>query len=42
MSWIIQLVISFYIVQFFGFMAMIVYGVDAFFKFKAWRAGEVS
>lgn len=27
--------------QFFGFMAMIAYGVDAFFKFKAWRAGEV-
>jgi hypothetical protein len=21
---------------------MIVYGVDAFFKFKAWRAGEIA
>lgn len=28
--------------QFFGFIAMIVYGIDAFFKFKAWRAGEIA
>lgn len=28
--------------SFFGFVAMIVYGVDAFFKFKAWRAGEIA
>lgn len=21
---------------------MIVYGIDAFFKFKAWRAGEIA
>ncbi|XP_014680198.1 PREDICTED: plasmolipin-like [Priapulus caudatus] len=25
---------------FFGFLAMIAYGVDAFFKFRAWRNGE--
>lgn len=28
--------------QFFGFISMIVYGVDAFFKFKGWRAGEIA
>lgn len=28
--------------SFFGFIAMIVYGADAFFKFKAWRAGEIA
>lgn len=30
------------LLQFFGFLAMIVYGIDAFFKFKAWRAGEIA
>ncbi|KAI9555101.1 hypothetical protein GHT06_017616 [Daphnia sinensis] len=28
--------------SFFGFLAMIIYGVDAFFKFKAWRAGDIA
>jgi hypothetical protein len=28
--------------QFFGFISMIVYGVDAFLKFKGWRAGEIA
>ena len=27
---------------FFGFAAMLVYGADAFFKFRAWRGGEVA
>ncbi|CAL4092069.1 unnamed protein product [Meganyctiphanes norvegica] len=27
---------------FFGFAAMIAYGVDTFFKFKAWRGGEMA
>ncbi|KAK3863555.1 hypothetical protein Pcinc_030705 [Petrolisthes cinctipes] len=27
---------------FFGFVAMILYGADAFFKFKGWRAGEIA
>ena len=26
----------------FGFLAMLVYGVDAGFKFKGWRAGELA
>ena len=26
---------------FFGYAAMILYGVDAFFKFKGWRSGDV-
>lgn len=28
--------------SFFGFVAMIVYGVDGFFKFKAWKGGEIA
>ncbi|XP_037790945.1 CKLF-like MARVEL transmembrane domain-containing protein 4 [Penaeus monodon] len=27
---------------FFGYAAMIAYGVDAFFKFKGWRSGEMA
>lgn len=27
---------------FFGFVAMGVYGVDGFFKFKGWRAGQIA
>lgn len=27
---------------FFGFAAMFVYGVDAFFKFRGWRAGQLA
>lgn len=27
---------------FFGFVSMIVYGVDAFFKFRGWRAGQLA
>ena len=27
---------------FFGFVAMFVYGVDAFFKFRGWRAGQLA
>ncbi|XP_042235781.1 plasmolipin-like [Homarus americanus] len=28
--------------SFFGFVAMILYGADAFFKFKAWRSGDIA
>lgn len=28
--------------SFFGFVAMLVYGVDGFFKFKGWRAGQIA
>jgi len=28
--------------SFFGFVAMVVYGVDAFFKFKAWKGGDIA
>ncbi|KPJ13299.1 CKLF-like MARVEL transmembrane domain-containing protein 4 [Papilio machaon] len=27
---------------FFGYLAMVVYGADAFFKMRAWRAGELA
>ncbi|KAK8741761.1 hypothetical protein OTU49_002381 [Cherax quadricarinatus] len=27
---------------FFGYVAMILYGIDAFFKFKAWRNGDLA
>lgn len=27
---------------FFGFAAMIAYGVDCFFKFRGWRGGELA
>ena len=27
---------------FFGYVAMILYGVDCFFKFKGWRQGDVA
>lgn len=36
-----QLIVSF-IFQFFGYCAMIGYGVDAFLKFKSVRAGEIA
>lgn len=28
--------------SFFGFCAMIIYGVDGFFKFRAWKAGQIA
>lgn len=28
--------------SFFGFISMIIYGADAFLKFKAWRGGEIA
>lgn len=27
---------------FFGYVAMLLYGADAFFKFKGWRSGELA
>ncbi|KAK7071084.1 CKLF-like MARVEL transmembrane domain-containing protein 4 [Halocaridina rubra] len=27
---------------FFGYVAMLLYGADAFFKFKGWRSGEIA
>lgn len=27
---------------FFGFAAMLVYGADAFFKFRGWRGGDIA
>ena len=27
---------------FFGFVSMLVYGADAFFKFRGWRAGQLA
>ncbi|XP_050702645.1 MARVEL domain-containing protein 1-like isoform X2 [Eriocheir sinensis] len=27
---------------FFGYVSLVIYAVDAFFKFKAWRSGEVA
>ena len=28
--------------SFFGFLAMCIYGIDGFFKFRGWRAGEIA
>ena len=34
--------IAFAAASFFSFVAMIAYGVDAFFKFQGWRAGQLA